>query len=425
MELTIGGPPWIYVISAIALYLLALASYRLLLHPLAAFPGPKLAAVTRYVEAYYDVVCNGQYTFKIKEMHRKYGPIVRISPYELHINDPEFFQSVYTREGHWNKYDWSVSAFGAPLSTICTIDHETHRHRRAALNPFFSKANVAKRQDILWRLAEKLSSRIDEFAGSQTRQICLGAAISAFTRDVAADKDTNPDAPPTIVDAIRGADLPPAEKALNRVFEEVGTITGGGFETIANTLRMILYHIYGNPEILRRLREELGSVVIASPASKDSLSNLEQLPYLTAILMEGLRLSPGIATRSQRVAPDRGIHYKGFVIPRGTPVGMTTLLMHYDPTVYEKPDKFDPERWMDTNIRRKADKAFAPFSKGTRICLGMYLAWAELYIVVSALVQRFDFTFNTTVMDDVICRSDDFVIGTTGKTGLRTFVTRV
>lgn len=73
MELTIGGPPWIYVISAIALYLLALASYRLLLHPLAAFPGPKLAAVTRYVEAYYDVVCNGQYTFKIKEMHRKYG----------------------------------------------------------------------------------------------------------------------------------------------------------------------------------------------------------------------------------------------------------------------------------------------------------------------------------------------------------------
>lgn len=184
-------------------------------------------------------------------------------------------------------------------------------------------------------------------------------------------KDTNPDAPPTIVDAIRGADLPPAEKALNRVFEEVGTITGGGFETIANTLRMILYHIYGNPEILRRLREELGSVVIASPVSKDSLSNLERLPYLTAVLTEGLRLSPGIATRSQRVAPDRDIHYKGFVIPRGTPVGMTTLLIHYDPTVYEKPDKFDPERWMDTNIRRKADKAYAPFSKGTRICLGL------------------------------------------------------
>jgi cytochrome P450 len=184
-------------------------------------------------------------------------------------------------------------------------------------------------------------------------------------------RDTNPDAPPTIVDAIRDADLPPAEKTLNRVFEEVGTITGGGFETIANSLRMILYHIYSNPEILRRLRHELGSAATASINSKDHLSNLEQLPYLTAILTEGLRLSPGIATRSQRVAPDRDIHYKEYTIPRGTPIGMTTLLMHYDSTVYENPHEFDPERWTDTNLRRSADKAYAPFSKGTRICLGM------------------------------------------------------
>lgn len=73
MDSMIGSPSWIHLIVAIALYPLALAFYRLLLHPLAAFPGPKLAAVTRYVEAYYDVFHNGQYTFKIREMHRKYG----------------------------------------------------------------------------------------------------------------------------------------------------------------------------------------------------------------------------------------------------------------------------------------------------------------------------------------------------------------
>lgn len=132
-------------------------------------------------------------TVSIQPSHMLYchlnieGPIIRISPNELHISDPTFFPSLYTREGSWNKYDWSVNAFGAPLSTICTVDHEAHRHRRAALNPFFSKANVARRQDILWRLVEKLSSRIEEFSGSQTRQICLGAAISAFTRDVTAE----------------------------------------------------------------------------------------------------------------------------------------------------------------------------------------------------------------------------------------------
>ena len=45
----------------------------LYLHPLAKFPGPKLAAVTRYYEAYYDIIKNGQYTFRIAEMHKRYG----------------------------------------------------------------------------------------------------------------------------------------------------------------------------------------------------------------------------------------------------------------------------------------------------------------------------------------------------------------
>lgn len=50
-----------------------LVFHRLFLHPLSRYPGPKLAAITRWYEGYYDVIKNGQYTFKIKELHRKYG----------------------------------------------------------------------------------------------------------------------------------------------------------------------------------------------------------------------------------------------------------------------------------------------------------------------------------------------------------------
>ena len=60
-------------------YLTSLAFYRLFLHPLANFPGPRLAALTRYYEAYFDVVQNGQYTFKIAELHRKYGTAANLS----------------------------------------------------------------------------------------------------------------------------------------------------------------------------------------------------------------------------------------------------------------------------------------------------------------------------------------------------------
>lgn len=67
---------WRRVIITIVVYIGSVALYRLFLHPLARFPGPKLAAVTRWYEGYYDVIQNGQYTFKIAEMHKKYGKVI-------------------------------------------------------------------------------------------------------------------------------------------------------------------------------------------------------------------------------------------------------------------------------------------------------------------------------------------------------------
>lgn len=58
---------------AYLLYLTGLVIYRLYLCPIAKFPGPKLAAITLWWEFYYDIVCRGQVTFKLKELHKKYG----------------------------------------------------------------------------------------------------------------------------------------------------------------------------------------------------------------------------------------------------------------------------------------------------------------------------------------------------------------
>lgn len=56
------------------LYFIGLAVYRLCLSPVAKFPGPRLAAVTYLYELYYDVVKRGKYTFKIRDLHARYGP---------------------------------------------------------------------------------------------------------------------------------------------------------------------------------------------------------------------------------------------------------------------------------------------------------------------------------------------------------------
>jgi cytochrome P450 len=169
-----------------------------------------------------------------------------------------------------------------------------------------------------------------------------------------------------MIHAIVHSDLPTVEKSFDRVFEEVATVTGAGFETTANVLRLILYHVYSNKDILRRLREELASVSGASSLSAE-LRTLEQQPYLTAIITEGMRLSPAVASRAARVA-DVDLIYDQWRIPAGTPTGMTVLLMHTDENLYPDPLRFNPDRWMGPVVQTSN---YAPFSKGSRMCLGM------------------------------------------------------
>lgn len=165
------------------LYCGGLALYRLTIHPLARFPGPKLAAITRYYEAYWDVVQNGQYTFQIERLHKKYGPIIRISPHELHVIDPAFFDEIYSREGRWDKYGWAMDAWGAPGATVFTTEHFVHKGRRASLNPYFAKNKITANQFQAKEYIAKLCDRIRSFAASG-EVFNLGAASTAVSRDI-------------------------------------------------------------------------------------------------------------------------------------------------------------------------------------------------------------------------------------------------
>lgn len=77
---TFTSATFITFVTLILLGWLAIAIYHLFFHPLASFPGPKLAAITVLYEAYYDVWKGGKYIFKVNELHRKYGKIPKSSP---------------------------------------------------------------------------------------------------------------------------------------------------------------------------------------------------------------------------------------------------------------------------------------------------------------------------------------------------------
>lgn len=149
------------------------------------------------------------------------------------------------------------------------------------------------------------------------------------------------------------------------------------------------YHLLTNPSVLSKLKAEL-SAAIPDPSISLPLPALEQLPYLTACIQEGLRLSCGVSSRLQRIAPDEDLIFdagtKQWTIPRGTPVGMTSTLVHYDARVFPAPSVFRPERWIENP---RLDRYLIAFSRGSRQCIGMNLAYAELYLGLATVFRRY------------------------------------
>ena len=239
--------------------------------------------------------------------------------------------------------------------------------------------------------------------------------------------------------------LPPTEKTEGRLRDEVQTTVAAGTETVAHTLRVVTYHLCSKPHMLARLRQELTTVPGYSEGTM-KWHDLEKLPYLTAVITEGMRLSYGLATRLARIAPDRELEYGDYTIPRGTPVSMTNMLIFQNEDIFPEALSFIPDRWMDPEERRRLDKYYQPFMKGPRNCLGfkyvisfldcfpLYcffisfmltivphdsLGWAELYLSMASLFTRFDFTLYNTSVEDIETGSDQFVPGPKTENGVR------
>lgn len=140
------------------------------------------------------------------------------------------------------------------------------------------------------------------------------------------------------------------------------------------------------------MKAELKSAV-SDPDAFVSIELLENLPYLVAVVKEALRLGDGVITRLQRVSPEKPILFidrfgsgKEYLIPPQTPVGMTSLLVHQDESIFPDAKSFIPERWIENP---GLSRFLLSFSKGSRNCLGINLAYSEIYLCLAAIFRRF------------------------------------
>lgn len=171
-------------------------------------------------------------------------------------------------------------------------------------------------------------------------------------------------------------DLPSSEKTTFRLTKEGFTLVGAGGDTTGSTISLLIYHLTANQDKLDKLRGELGPL-FSNGKQLPSWNDLEDIPYMTAMVKEGLRMNMGVTSRLPRCAPDRDTRYKDVVIPRGTPVGMSIPDIHDNPEIFREPKTFLPERWLRTGsdgldeVDTTLDRWLVPFAKGNRQCLGM------------------------------------------------------
>jgi cytochrome P450 len=143
---------------------------------------------------------------------------------------------------------------------------------------------------------------------------------------------------------------------------------------------------------VHKLKLELNAVI--TRVEDLTVADVDNLPYLGAIIQEAVRLHPGVMARQVRISPDVPITYddpqsqKRYVVPPGTVTSMSPLDIHMHPSAFgDDAYEFRPQRWIEDS---KLKGNFLGFSRGARNCIGMTLARREMAMTLASIFLRYD-----------------------------------
>ncbi|CAJ0931761.1 unnamed protein product, partial [Mesorhabditis belari] len=171
--------------------------------------------------------------------------------------------------------------------------------------------------------------------------------------------------------------------------EEVDTFMFEGHDTTSSSMGWTLWCVAHHPEILKKIQAEVDSVFGSSARSCTS-EDLKQLKYLEKVIKESLRLFPSVPIFTRRVEKDFEID--GHLFPKNCVIGVTPLMIHQNPAVYDNPDVFDPENFSEERVTKRHPFAYIPFSAGPRNCIGQKFALMEEKTMLSWFFRRFNIT---------------------------------
>jgi cytochrome P450 len=171
--------------------------------------------------------------------------------------------------------------------------------------------------------------------------------------------------------------------SLAEVRSNILTFLSAGHETTANTLAWSVYLLSQSSEWTAKVRDEADRELAG-----DRNGLMERLSVTRAVVEEALRLYPPIAALSRM--SEQGDTLAGVDVKPRSLIVIAPYVLHRHLSLWDRPDVFDPSRFLGDAKARIARFAYLPFGAGPRTCIGSSFALQEATIVLATLVQRFD-----------------------------------
>lgn len=215
--------------------------------------------------------------------------------------------------------------------------------------------------------------------------------LHRFVDDLIQNRRKNgpPNAKPDLLDLMLDAKDPLTGEKLDveNIRYQLITFLIAGHETTSGMLSFTIYELLKNPHTLELLKKEVRDVL---GNRRPRYEDLSKLTYIEACLKESLRLYPTAPAFAVTPIKEHELVAGEYEFHRGQTLLILAPCVHRDPAVWERPEKFIPERMLQDNFAKIPPNAWRPFGNGKRSCIGRAFAMQESILFLAMLFQRFD-----------------------------------
>ncbi|CAH8256875.1 unnamed protein product [Arabidopsis lyrata] len=251
--------------------------------------------------------------------------------------------------------------------------------------PKFTKLILRKRWEEFFQMRRELQDVLLPLIRSRRK-------IVEERKKRSLEEEDNKEYVQSYVDTLLDVELPDENRKLNE--DEIVSLCSefltGGTDTTATALQWIMANLVKNQELQERLYEEITSVV-GEEAKEVEEEDAQKMPYLKAVVLEGLRRHPpGNTVLPHSVTEDTVLG--GYKVPKKGTINFLVAEIGRDPKVWEEPMAFKPERFMGeeaVDLTGSRGIKMMPFGAGRRICPGIGLAILHLEYYVANMVREF------------------------------------